>query len=135
MTNKQRAFIEEYLIDFNGTQAAIRAGYSPKTANRIASNLLSKVDIQKAIEDRLKELQVSANEVLLRLGKQARGEEPTKITEKDGEIKREYDMKGALESVGKAHALFVDKQVIEFSGLEVVDDDEEASSQDPSPSQ
>ena len=58
LTNKQQAFCEEYLIDLNGTQAAIRAGYSEKTANRIASQLLSKLDIQSAIQ----ELKISRSE-------------------------------------------------------------------------
>ena len=51
MTDKQKRFCEEYLIDFNATQAAIRAGYSEKTANRIASENLSKPDIQKYIAE------------------------------------------------------------------------------------
>lgn len=51
LTPKQQLFVDEYIIDFNATQAAIRAGYSEKTANRIASRLLSKVDIQSAIQE------------------------------------------------------------------------------------
>lgn len=50
LTAKQRRFCEEYLIDLNATQAAIRAGYSAQTANRIASENLSKPDIQSRIE-------------------------------------------------------------------------------------
>ena len=49
LNEKQKQFCEEYIIDLNGTQAAIRAGYSEKTANRIASELLSKLDIQEYI--------------------------------------------------------------------------------------
>jgi phage terminase small subunit len=49
LTPKQKQFCEEYLIDLNATQAAIRAGYSVKTANRIASENLSKPDIQDYI--------------------------------------------------------------------------------------
>lgn len=49
LNEKQKQFCEEYIIDLNGTQAAIRAGYSGKTANRIASELLSKLDIQEYI--------------------------------------------------------------------------------------
>ena len=49
LNEKQKQFCEEYIIDLNGTQAAIRAGYSEKTANRIASELLTKLDIQKYI--------------------------------------------------------------------------------------
>lgn len=50
LTAKQRRFCEEYLIDLNATQAAIRAGYSVHTANRIASENLLKPDIQSKIE-------------------------------------------------------------------------------------
>lgn len=56
LTPKQRKFVDEYLIDLNATQAAIRAGYSKKTANRIASENLSKPVIQAAIEARRAEL-------------------------------------------------------------------------------
>lgn len=46
---KQQCFVNEYLIDLNGTQAAIRAGYSVKTANEIAAENLSKPSIKAAI--------------------------------------------------------------------------------------
>ena len=49
LTEKQKRFVEEYLIDLNATQAAIRAGYSPKTANEQGARLLVNVSIQKAI--------------------------------------------------------------------------------------
>lgn len=58
LTDKQEMFCCEYLIDLNATQAAIRAGYSAKTANRIAARLLSKVDIQ----NRIVELKTNRNE-------------------------------------------------------------------------
>jgi phage terminase small subunit len=45
-------FVDEYLIDLNGTQAAIRAGYSPKTANEQASRLLANVNIQLLIAEK-----------------------------------------------------------------------------------
>jgi len=51
LTDKQEMFCREYLIDLNATQAAIRAGYSDKTANRIAAQLLSKLDIQNRIAE------------------------------------------------------------------------------------
>ena len=50
LTPKQQRFVDEYLIDLNATQAAIRAGYSPKTARQIGEQNLSKLDIQQAIE-------------------------------------------------------------------------------------
>jgi phage terminase small subunit len=49
MTDKQKKFVEEYLIDLNATQAAIRAGYSPNRASEQAHQLLQKTTVQKAI--------------------------------------------------------------------------------------
>lgn len=51
LTPKQKRFVAEYLVDLNATAAAVRAGYSKKTANRIASENLSKPDIRAAIQD------------------------------------------------------------------------------------
>lgn len=51
MTPKQQRFVEEYLIDLNGTQAAIRAGYSAKTANEQAARLLANVSVSQAIAE------------------------------------------------------------------------------------
>ena len=56
LTDKQKRFCEEYLIDLNATQAAIRAGYSPKTAEKTASRLLRNVKVQEYIAKRQKEL-------------------------------------------------------------------------------
>ena len=50
MNCKQQLFISEYLVDFNATQAAIRAGYSAKTAYSIGNELLKKPDIQQALQ-------------------------------------------------------------------------------------
>lgn len=55
MTAKQQRFCDEYLIDMNGTQAAIRAGYKEKTAAVIASENLRKPNIQEYIEKRMAE--------------------------------------------------------------------------------
>lgn len=49
MTKKQKRFVEEYLVDLNATQAAIRAGYSPQTARDIGCENLTKPNIQNAI--------------------------------------------------------------------------------------
>ena len=49
MTDKQKKFVEEYLIDLNATQAAIRAGYSPRNADKIGSELLGKTRVSEAI--------------------------------------------------------------------------------------
>lgn len=60
LTDKQEMFCREYLIDLNATQAAIRAGYSEKTANRTASENLSKPDIQS----RIAELKAQRNDLV-----------------------------------------------------------------------
>lgn len=55
MTNKQKRFVEEYLIDFNATQSAIRAGYSVNSADKIGPELLGKTSIKKEINKALGE--------------------------------------------------------------------------------
>ena len=55
LTAKQEAFVAEYMIDLNATQAAKRAGYSEKTANRIGAQNLSKVVIQEAVKAKMSE--------------------------------------------------------------------------------
>lgn len=54
LTKKQKLFVEEYLIDLNATQAAIRAGYSEKTAKNIGCENLAKPNIQREIQKRMK---------------------------------------------------------------------------------
>jgi phage terminase small subunit len=53
LSPKQQRFIKEYLIDLNGTQAAIRAGYSKKTANEQAARLLANVSIQQRLKEEM----------------------------------------------------------------------------------
>ena len=71
LTPKQQRFVEEYLIDLNATQAAIRAGYSEKTAKEIGSENLTKPNIAKAIEEaqnkRTEQTQIDSAYVLKRL--------------------------------------------------------------------
>lgn len=52
LTAKQQRFVEEYLVDLNATQAAIRSGYSAKTARSVGAENLTKPDIQAAIQER-----------------------------------------------------------------------------------
>ena len=70
LTPKQQRFVEEYLIDLNATQAAIRAGYSEKTANEQASRLLANVNVsaavQAAMQERSKRTEITQDEVLRR---------------------------------------------------------------------
>lgn len=55
LTDKQKKFVEEYLIDLNATQACIRAGYSPKTAMEQGYQLLQKTSVQEAIAESMAE--------------------------------------------------------------------------------
>jgi phage terminase small subunit len=68
LTDKEQRFVEEYLIDLNATQAAIRAGYSPKTARQIACENLTKPHIQDAVtlamQERSERTKIDADRVL-----------------------------------------------------------------------
>jgi len=105
LEGKQDKFCEEYLIDLNATQAAIRAGYSEKTARQIGSQNLSKLDIQQAIAElkavRSKRTKVTADEVVNTLADIMRGN--ICDTDGDGNSKgvKTYDIRGAADSLGK----------------------------------
>ena len=75
ITKKQKRFCEEYLIDLNATQAAIRAGYSPDTAGAIGAENLTKPEIQKhiarAMAERSRRTGVTADRVVMELAKVA----------------------------------------------------------------
>lgn len=125
LTAKQQRFCDEYLIDLNATQAAIRAGYSKKTANRIGIENLSKPVIREYIENRMaeKEAALIANqdEVLKYLTSVLRGQ--SKSTEivieglGDGSTKArkmekepsEKDKLKAAELLGKRYGLYTEK--------------------------
>ena len=68
LTDKQTAFVREYLVDLNATQAAIRAGYSERTASRIGPQLLGKTCVREAIEKaqakRARRVEIKAEDVL-----------------------------------------------------------------------
>lgn len=89
LSEKRQRFVDEYLIDLCGTQAAIRAGYSPKTANEQAARLLANVSIQEAISkemaERSKRTGVNQDRVVLELAKIA-FIKMTDVVNKDGII-------------------------------------------------
>ena len=91
MTKKQQRFVEEYLIDLNATQAAIRAGYSVKTANEQGAQNLAKLSIQEAIAqemaERSKRTGVNQDRVVLELAKIAFVNPKNLINSKDASIK------------------------------------------------
>lgn len=134
MTVKQKRFCQEYLIDLNATQAAIRVGYSPKTARAIGQKLLTKVDIKKYITEQLEQLKseniANAQEVLEYLTSVMRGEQKEQVPlmyydkqileEKSASIK---DRLKAAELLGKRYALFTEK--LELQGettVQIIDD-------------
>lgn len=91
MTKKEKVFIDEYMVDFNGTQAAIRAGYSPKTAGVIANENLKKpkikMEIEKRLADRSKRTGITAERVLMEYAKIAFLVPSNVVDLKTGEIK------------------------------------------------
>lgn len=75
LTAKQARFVEEYLIDLNATQAAIRAGYSEKNADKIGSELLGNTRVREAIDaakiKRSNKLEITAERVLTEMARMA----------------------------------------------------------------
>lgn len=106
MTDKQRRFVGEYMVDLNATQAAIRAGYSPKTAEVIGNQLLKKTLVSNEILKRKAKLSNVVNwtaaDVLKRLARLA------------DEGYKDSDKIKALELIGRHIGMFQDK--VELSG-------------------
>ena len=98
LTEKQKRFCDEYLVDLNGTQAAIRAGYSEKTAKQIAQQNLTKLDIQEYIKKRMAEkedaLIAKQNEVLQTLTRVLRRQEMDTVVVTCKERSSGYDENG-----------------------------------------
>lgn len=125
MTNKQKRFADEYLIDCNATQAAIRAGYSEKTARQIGQENLSKPDIKKYIDEQLEKMQsdsvASAEEVMQYLTSVVRGQSTSSVLSLCGDgcqevIEKAPDEKERLkaaELLGKRYGIFTDKMSLE----------------------
>lgn len=95
LTPKQERFVQEYLIDLNATQAAIRAGYSAKTAEQQGFQLLQKTSVQKAIAEgrrqREERTAVSADRVLLEAARLALFD-PRKLFNDDGSPKGIHEL-------------------------------------------
>lgn len=132
LTDKQKRFIEEYLVDLNATQAAIRAGYSAKTADvQGAQNLVKlKGFIQEEQNKRSERVQITQDEVIRRLLENAdiaSGKKPIVLTQtrktEDGKfigddvaqfVYEPSSVNKALELLGKHLGMFKDK--VEVSG-------------------
>lgn len=132
LTDKQTAFVREYLVDLNATQAAIRAGYSERTASRIGPQLFGKTWVREAIEKaqakRARRVEVTQDYVLSNLVEvvertmqrapvlDRKGEQ---VTDEEGRAVWTFDAKGAnraLELLGKHLGIFTDKIRAEVSG-------------------
>lgn len=132
MTAKQQLFCDEYLIDLNATQAAIRAGYSKKTAYSIGTENLNKPELKKYIADRMAEKEAALiadqDEVLKYLTSVMRGETKSEVVVVEGSgfgesnartMKKAPDEKERLkaaELLGKRYGLYTDKVEAEIDG-------------------
>lgn len=117
MTTKQKTFCDEYLLDLNGTQAAIRAGYSVKTARQIADENLAKPYIQAVIQaatrERSERTQITADDVLRDI-QRVKDNAMAYRQDKDGTDVM-VDMSAALkalEMLGRHLCMFTDKREI-----------------------
>lgn len=137
-------FVEEYIIDLNATQAAIRAGYSKKTAGQIGEQNLKKLEIQQAINKKLAEkkekLIMKQDEILERLTQQGRREATDyqvvitekPVTNEKGDVvaieklpeivevpTQNKDVIKALETLGKYYVMWTDKQEVTQRNIEI----------------
>lgn len=132
MTAKQRLFCDEYIIDFNATQAAIRAGYSKKTAGAMGAENLTKPVIQECIKQRTEEADAqrvaSGNEVLEYLTSVMRGDDEAEIVVvADGIpcVEGYSDQRNrikAAELLAKSHGLMVQRVDMSDVQVTIVDD-------------
>ncbi len=106
LTAKQQRFCDEYLIDLNATQAAIRAGYSPKGMNKRVSRMMANEGIQAYIKERQKELEerteITQDSVLheLALIAFAKASDYARVVEKDAMVEVDGHMVPVLDEDG-----------------------------------
>lgn len=139
MTEKQKRFADEYLKDLNATQAAIRAGYSKKTAYSIGFEILKKPEIKSYIERQLdkahEETIADAKEVMGYLTSVMRGQSEADVVVVEGTgdgyseaklIKKPPDEKERLkaaELLGKRYGLFTERMQVEGNTAVTILDD------------
>ena len=139
LTPRQQRFCDEYLIDLNATQAAIRAGYSERTATEQGSRLLTKVNVKSYIDERLETIKTNkiadAEEVMKYLTSVLRGEgyEEMVVVEGCGEgisraktVTRDIcpkDRLKAAEMLGKRYSLFKDAVKLDVTPVVIGGDD------------
>lgn len=125
MNARQKRFCDEYLIDCNAKQAAIRAGYSPKTAYSIGNENLNKPELKAYIDEQLEKIHsakiADAEELMKYLTSVMRGEHTEQVLKLIGEgvqtvtdidVSAKERLKAA-ELIGKRYGLFTDKVGVE----------------------
>lgn len=135
LTAKQKRFCDEYLIDCNATQAAIRAGYSKKTAGATGYENLKKPQIKEYIDEQLKKIEndnvADAQEVMEYLTTVMRGQSKSSVLSLCGDgfqevIEKPPDEKEkmkAAELIGKRYGMFKDNVNLDADvGVTIVDD-------------
>ncbi|MEQ6856082.1 terminase small subunit [Lysinibacillus capsici] len=135
LNDRQKRFADEYIIDLNATQAAIRAGYSEKTARSQGQRLLTNVDIQAYIEERMtshkKETIAQQEEILETLTAILRGEEKSSTLRGAGQGRQVIDDMPpttterirAAELLGKRYGIWQDNKTIDMKSAVVFIDD------------
>ncbi len=139
LTRKQQRFADEYLVDANATQAAIRAGYNEKTAYSQGQRLLKNVEVKKYIEEQLERIHnekiADAQEVMMYLTSVLRGESLSEIVVVEGtgdgcsdarrmmKLPDERERLKAAELIGKRYGMFTDKVNVEGAVPVVIIDD------------
>lgn len=108
LTPKQELFVKEYLVDLNGKQAAIRAGYAPASAEVHASRMLSKAKVQEMVAEkqakRAERLEVTVDDLIAEL------EEARALAFQTGKAGPAVQA-----TMGKAKLLGMDKQLIDLT--------------------
>lgn len=135
LTAKQKRFCDEYLIDCNATQAAIRAGYSKKTAGATGYENLKKPQIKEYIDEQLKKIEndnvADAQEVMEYLTTVMRGQSKSSVLSLCGDgfqevIEKPPDEKEkmkAAELIGKRYGMFKDNVNLDADvGVTIIDD-------------
>ena len=146
LTRKQQRFADEYLIDTNATQAAIRAGYSEKTARSQGQRLLTNVDINHYIDEQLEKIHnekiADATEVMIYLTSVLRGQSESEIVVVEGtgdgcsdarrmkKLPDEREKLKAAEMIGKRYSIFKDNINVEGAIPIVIVDDLDEDDED-----
>lgn len=130
MTAKQKLFCDEYLVDLNATQAAIRAGYSKKNADKIGPELLGKTRVREYIDERLAELEsekiADAKEVMEYFTSVMRGESRSEVVVVEGVGMGESRAKRIMKAPDEKERLEAAKQLSKRYGLNIDKDEQKA---------